>query len=81
MPNWRVILAGCDVCRTAISSKRIIVSEKLQARLIASEELQAQLVIWEVLQASSIFAFFVDYSYGRDTAWRSLETDLSAVIT
>jgi hypothetical protein len=36
--------------------------------LISLDELQTGLVIWEELQASSIFAFFVDLSYGRDTA-------------
>jgi len=38
-PDWRVILAGCDVCSREISCERIIVSEEQQARLSTSEEL------------------------------------------
>jgi hypothetical protein len=60
MPDWRVIPAGCEVCRKEILNERIIDLEELNGRLIASEELQACLVMWEELQARSIFAFLVD---------------------
>jgi hypothetical protein len=68
MSDWRVIPAGCEVCRKEASRERIIVLEELQARFIALEELQAQSIVWEGFWAwqrfgrsfrqSSIIVFF-----------------------
>jgi hypothetical protein len=39
MPDWRLIPAGCEVCRKEILNEQIIDLEELNGRLIASEEL------------------------------------------
>jgi hypothetical protein len=64
IPDWRVIPAGCEVCRKEILSQRIIISEELQARLN----------VWGAwchlgrASGNALSLFSLEFStYGRDT--------------